>query len=96
VPDPDHVAAARQLRRERLQVVHPPVEPDVEINCSADYDTALGLDDVDGTVPDGHREGRRPVNQASASEGRFTTGGPDCVARRPNGYQCGILRGWSC
>ena len=54
VSDSDHVAAARQLRRERLEVVRPPVEPEVEIRRLADYDTALGLDDhledADGTV----------------------------------------------
>ncbi|HEV2087930.1 MAG TPA: IS21 family transposase [Cryptosporangiaceae bacterium] len=45
ITDPRHLAAARALRRERLQLVHPPVEPDVEIRALADYDTALGIDD---------------------------------------------------
>lgn len=45
ITDPEHLAAARALRRERLQVVGPPAEPDVEIRRLADYDTALGLDD---------------------------------------------------
>jgi transposase len=42
--DPEHVAAARLLRRERIGVVRPAPEPAVEIRCLADYDTALGLD----------------------------------------------------
>ena len=43
--DPEHVTAAKLLRRERVGLVHPAVEPDVEIRCLADYDTALGMDD---------------------------------------------------
>jgi transposase len=42
---PEHVAAARALRRERIGLVRPGAEPEVEIRCLADYDTALGLDD---------------------------------------------------
>jgi transposase len=42
--DPAHWAAAQALRRQRLTVVGPPAEPDVQIRCLADYDTALGLD----------------------------------------------------
>jgi transposase len=43
---PEHVAAARALRRERIALVRPTTEPEVEIRCLADYDTALGLDDI--------------------------------------------------
>jgi transposase len=47
--DPEHVAAARTLRRERLELVHAVTEPlpgaDVEIRRLADYDIALGLAD---------------------------------------------------
>jgi transposase len=43
--DPAHWAAAQALRRQRLSVVRPPAEPDVQIRCLADYDTALGLDE---------------------------------------------------
>jgi transposase len=50
ISDAGHVAAARQLRRERLGVVRPAAEPDVDVRCLADYDTALGLDDVDGVA----------------------------------------------
>ena len=42
--DPGHWAAAQALRRQRLTIVRPPAEPDVQIRCLADYDTALGLD----------------------------------------------------
>ncbi len=44
ISDPEHVAAARLLRRERIGVVRPAPEPDVEVRCLADYDTALGVD----------------------------------------------------
>jgi transposase len=42
--DAAHWAAAQALRRQRLTVVRPPAEPDVQIRCLADYDAALGLD----------------------------------------------------
>jgi transposase len=45
ITDPEHLAAARMLRRERLQVVRAVVAPEVEVRCLAVYDTALGLDD---------------------------------------------------
>jgi hypothetical protein len=45
--DPEHVAAAKALRyhrsRERIGVLRPVTEPDVQIRCLHDYDTALGL-----------------------------------------------------
>ena len=45
VSDPEHVAAARLLRGERIGLVRPTPEPEVELRCLADYDTALGIDD---------------------------------------------------
>jgi transposase len=45
ITDPAHREAAVRLRRERLQVVRPPVEPEVEVRRLTDYDAALGLDD---------------------------------------------------
>ena len=45
ISDPEHVAAAKALRRERAGVLRPVTEPDVQIRCLGDYDTALGLDD---------------------------------------------------
>jgi transposase len=55
---PEHDLAAKQLRRDRIGLVRPTIEPDVEIRQLSDYDTALGLagldvpgvDDADGTV----------------------------------------------
>jgi hypothetical protein len=38
------------LRRERIGLVRPLPEPEVEIRSLDDYDAALGLDDTDGTV----------------------------------------------
>jgi hypothetical protein len=45
--DPDHVAAAKVLRRKRIGALRPALEPDVEQRCLADYDTALGVADLD-------------------------------------------------
>jgi hypothetical protein len=49
---PEHEAAAKQLRRERIGLVRPAPGAQVEVRCLADYDTALGLDaaDTNGTV----------------------------------------------
>ena len=44
ISDPEHVAAAKTLRRERVGVLRPVPEPDVQIRCLDDYDQALGLD----------------------------------------------------
>jgi len=46
VSDPEHVTAAKLLRRERIGLLRPAPEPEVETRCLGDYDTALGLDDV--------------------------------------------------
>jgi transposase len=45
ISDPEHVTAAKALRRSRIGLLRPAPEPEVEIRCLADYDTALGLDD---------------------------------------------------
>ena len=47
ITDPAHRQAADALRRQRLSVVRPPADPEVQIRCLADYDAALG---VDGSV----------------------------------------------
>src|SRR5690349_12701254 len=45
ISDPEHVAAAKALHRERVGALRPVnAEPDVQIRCLGDYDTALGLD----------------------------------------------------
>jgi transposase len=48
--DPAHVEAARLLRRDRITVVRPAREADVQVRALSDYDTALGLDIAGGTV----------------------------------------------
>jgi transposase len=57
--DPAHVAAAKLLRRERIGVLRPAPEPEVEQRRLTDYDAALGMSndtdhdgqvDADGTV----------------------------------------------
>jgi transposase len=57
VSDPEHVAAATALRRDRIGLISPAThvarEPEVEIRALADYDTALGLHDGDGQGHDG-------------------------------------------
>jgi transposase len=45
VSDPEHVAAAKTLRRERLGLLSPAPEPEVQDRRLTDYDAALGLDD---------------------------------------------------
>ncbi|HYB14939.1 MAG TPA: IS21 family transposase [Streptosporangiaceae bacterium] len=44
ITDPAHLAAARALRRDRLEVIRPGTGPLVQIRCLADYDAALGVD----------------------------------------------------
>jgi transposase len=44
ISDPTHVAAARALRRERIAVLRPAPQPDVEQRNLAVYDAALGID----------------------------------------------------
>jgi transposase len=48
ISDPEHVAAAKMLSRERVGMLRPVTgsvpEPDVQIRCLEDYDAALGLD----------------------------------------------------
>jgi transposase len=43
ISDPEHVAAAKLLRSQRGQLLRPAAEPQVQIRCLDDYDTALGL-----------------------------------------------------
>jgi len=44
ITDPDHLAAASALRRDRLEVIRPAAETAVEVRQLADYDAALGID----------------------------------------------------
>jgi transposase len=50
ITDPAHLAAAKALRRDRITIVRPPREADVQIRALSDYDTALGLGSAGGTV----------------------------------------------
>jgi Mu transposase-like protein len=43
ISDPEHVAAGKLLRNQRGRVLRPIPEPQVQIRCLDDYDTALGL-----------------------------------------------------
>jgi transposase len=44
ISDPEHIVAAKALRRDRISMVRAASEPDVEIRALSDYDSALGLD----------------------------------------------------
>jgi hypothetical protein len=44
INDPEHLAAAKKLRTQRVGLLRPVAEPEVEQRSLADYDTALGLD----------------------------------------------------
>jgi transposase len=50
ISDPNHVAVARALRRQRVGVLRPVEQLDVEQRALSDYDTALGIDGLDGGV----------------------------------------------
>jgi transposase len=45
ISDPEHIAAAKMLRRQRATRLRPVAEPEVEQRNLADYDAALGLAD---------------------------------------------------
>ena len=47
ISDPEHLAAAKALRRERIGLVRPVPAPEVETRCLTDYDTALGLEHIE-------------------------------------------------
>lgn len=47
--DPEHVEAAKVLRRGRIGVLRPAPEPEVEQRALTDYDTAFGID-IEGGV----------------------------------------------
>jgi transposase len=49
ITDPAHLAAAKALQADRVTVLRPPREAEVQVRCLADYDTALGTG-CDGSV----------------------------------------------
>lgn len=50
ISDPEHVAAAKALQRQRVGLLRPVIEAEVEQRSLADYDTALGLDTGGGVA----------------------------------------------
>jgi transposase len=50
ISDPAHVEAAKTLRRTRNGLLRPAPEPQVQIRCLDDYDTALGVTTGEGGV----------------------------------------------
>ncbi len=44
IHDPEHLTAARTLRRQRLEIVRAPADTDVETRRLSDYDALLGID----------------------------------------------------
>jgi transposase len=50
ISDPEHVDAAKALRRNRIGRLRPASEPDVEVRCLDDYDIALGVTSDQGGV----------------------------------------------
>jgi len=44
ISDPEHVAAAKLLRRDRIGLVRPSAETEVQVRALTDYDAALGID----------------------------------------------------
>ena len=50
ISDPEHVEAAKVLRCNRIGLVRPTPEPEVEVRCLGDYDTLLGVDTGEGGV----------------------------------------------
>jgi hypothetical protein len=50
ISDPEHVEAAKVFRRTRNGLLRPAPEPQVQIRCLDDYDTALGVSTGEGGV----------------------------------------------
>jgi hypothetical protein len=50
ISDPGHVQAATALRHNRVSLLSPAREPEVQIRCLDDYDTALGVSADEGGV----------------------------------------------
>jgi transposase len=54
ISDPEHVDAAKMLRRTRISQLQPAPEPEVEVRCLDDYDIALGITHA---ITDNHEGG---------------------------------------
>jgi transposase len=60
ISDPVHLAAAARLRQAYRAAAGHPAEPEVELRCLADYDTAFGLHDDEGWPDGGQDHGPGP------------------------------------
>jgi hypothetical protein len=54
ISNPEHVDAAKMLRRNRIGQLQPAPEPEVEVRCLDDYDIALG---ITRAITDNHEGG---------------------------------------
>jgi len=50
ISDPEHVEAAKLLRRSRIGLTRPATDTEVQVRALTDYDTALGLDSDGGVA----------------------------------------------
>jgi transposase len=50
ISDPEHLEAAKALRRARIGLLRPAPEPEMQIRCLDDYDTAFGVSTGQGGV----------------------------------------------
>ena len=65
ITDPVHVAAAKALRRDRVGLLRPAPEPEVEQRRLTDYDDALGITTT--TTPMSTATGRWPDDHDTAT-----------------------------
>ena len=68
ITDPEHLAAAKALRRERIGLVRPAPEPEVQIRALTDYDTALGVHDHPQQLPDLDDHDRQRVDRGELTD----------------------------
>ena len=50
ITDPQHLAAAKALRQDRVTIIRPPREAEVQVRSLAGYDLALGTGSSEGSV----------------------------------------------
>jgi hypothetical protein len=64
--DPEQVGAAKATRRDRIEIVRPPAQAEVEVRSLTDYDTLLGIDPSRVGWRDGDRWAAKPAPDHSA------------------------------